>query len=214
MGCVIDDGIKEGNDTPLWNAALKGHVAIMRKLINRGADVNACVPDDIGSVVNAAIYSGNREAIELLIEKKASLSMIGSQDQGNYALSVAAQFSDLTMFEYLINSCAEKLAPEEYDAALVAAAEAGRVEVFTKLLTFTHSKECYQQALNVATIEENWDIITLLLEHYQGETLDYGDVFRKASGTSENQDGILQVSFLFYGYIFLYICLHGLFYTN
>lgn len=197
-GAIIDDGKEEGNDTPLHNAALQGNVTIMKKLINRGADINACVPDDIGSVVNAAIYSGNREAIKLLIEKGASLTMVASEDEDYDApLSLAAQLSDLSMFEYLIDSCADKLPPEEYDKALVAAAEAGRIEVFSKLLSYTHPKECFQKALEEATEEENWDIIMLLLEHYQGQTLDYRTLFEAASGASENQDRVLQVSYLF-----------------
>lgn len=192
-GAVIDDGKEDGNDTPLHNAALQGNVTIMRKLINRGADINACVPDDIGSVVNAAIYSGNREAIKLLIEKGASLTMVASEDEDYDApLSLAAQLSDLSMFEYLIDSCADKLPPEEYDKALVAAAEAGRVEVFSKLLSYTHPQECFQKALDAATEEDNWDIIMVLLERYQGQALDYGALFEEASGTSENQDRVLQ----------------------
>lgn len=196
-GAIIDDGKEEGNDTPLHNAALQGNASIMRKLINRGADINACAPSVGGSVVNAAIYSGNREAIKLLIDKGASLVTVDSQDEDyDGPLSLAAQLSDLSMFEYLIDACADKLPPEEYDKALVAAAEAGRVEVFSKLLSYTHPQECFQEALEEATEEDNWDIVMMLLERYQGQQLDCKNLFEEASGTTENQDRVLQVSTL------------------
>jgi len=197
-GAIIDDGKEDGNDTPLHNAALQGNVPIMIKLINREADINACAPSVGGSVVNAAIHSGSREAIKLLIDKGASLVTVDSYNAG--PLSLAAQFSDLSMFEYLIDACADKLNPEkypeEYDKALVAAAESGRVEVFSKLLSYTHPQECFQKALKVATKEDNWDIIMMLLKRCQGQTLDCKNLFKKASGTTENQDTVLQVSSL------------------
>lgn len=168
----------------------------MKKLLNRDADINAFAPDVGGSVVNAAIYSGNREAIELLIEKGASLTTVVREDGEEYdgPLALAAQLSDLSMFEYLVDACADRLPPEEYDKALIAAAEAGRVEVFSKLLSYTHPKECFQKALQEATEEANWDIIMILLERYQGQPLDCSSVFEEACGTTENQDRVLQVS--------------------
>jgi ankyrin repeat protein len=193
-GAIIDDGKKLRNDTPLHNAALQGNLPIMKKLINRGADINACAPSVGGSVVNAAIYSGSREAIKLLIDKGASLVTVDSYNAG--PLFLAAHFSDLSMFEYLIDACAGKLPPEEYDKALVAAADAGRVEVFSKLLSYSHPQECFQEALEVATKEDNWDIIMMLLERYQGRTLDCNNLFEEASSTTENQDKVLQVSSL------------------
>jgi len=191
-GAIIDDGKETGNDTPLHNAALQGNASIMRKLIHRGADINACSPDDVGTVVNAAIYSGNREAIKLLIEKGASLTAVASEDEEfDGPLALAAQLSDISMFEYLIDACADKLPPEEYDKALVAAADAGRVEVFIKLLSYSHPQECFQEALEAATLEENWDIIMILLDRCQTD-LECTALFEEASSTKEDQDKVLQ----------------------
>jgi ankyrin repeat protein len=158
-------------------AAYFGRVNIVEHLLNKGA-----------------IYSGSREAIKLLIDKGASLVTVDSYNAG--PLFLAAHFSDLSMFEYLIDACAGKLPPEEYDKALVAAADAGRVEVFSKLLSYSHPQECFQEALEVATKEDNWDIIMMLLERYQGRTLDCNNLFEEASSTTENQDKVLQVSSL------------------
>ena len=195
-GAAIDDGKEEGNDTPLHNAALQGNASIMKKLINRGADINAFAPDVGGSVVNAAIYSGNREAIELLIEKGASLTTVVSEDEKyDGPLALAAQLSDLSMFESFIEACAGRLPSEEYDKALVAAAKAGRIEVFSKLLSYTHPQRCFQDALQSATEEANWDIIMMLLEQYQGKPLDCSAVFVEACDTTEDQDKVLQVSY-------------------
>lgn len=172
-------------------AALSGNPAVMKKLLRWGADINAFSPDDVGTVVNGAIYSGNREAIKLLIEKGASLSTVISEDEDiEGPLALAAQLSEITMFDYLVEACAEKLPAQEYDKALVAAAEAGRVEVFHKLLAYNHPQDCFQEALNAAAEEDNWDIITILLDRCQG--LDCKVPFESAAVDSENMDKILE----------------------
>jgi len=78
------------------------------------------------------------------------------------------------------------LPPEEYDKAIIAAAEAGRVEVFSKLLSYNPPQHCFQDALTKAGEEANWDIVTMLLEQYQGESLDCSSVFEGACETTEN----------------------------
>ncbi len=188
-GAIIDDGIQDGQDTPLHMAALSGKSAVMRKLLHRGADIKACSDDDVGTVLNAAIYSGNREAIKLLIEQGASFTSDKEDVAGSLVL--AAQLLEINIFEFFIEACADKNLPsEEYDEALVAAAEAGRVEIFNRLLTFNHPQECFQEALEAAAGEDNWEIILILLERCQG--LDCKEPFDSAACDSENQDGVLE----------------------
>ncbi|KAI0595658.1 hypothetical protein F4775DRAFT_568533 [Biscogniauxia sp. FL1348] len=187
-GAAIDDGDEIGEQTPLHMAAFGGHVEVMKKLVLRGANPNA-TSNDIGPVVNAAISSGNRAAVELLVEHGVSLAVDRKDIQAPLAL--AALLSDISMFEYLIQKYADKLPAQEYSKALVNAAEAGRIEVFNKLLEFEHDQEYFQDALAVAGEESNWEIVTILLEKRSG--LDCNGLFYKVATGTETQDKLLEV---------------------
>jgi ankyrin repeat protein len=174
-------------------AADKGQAQVMKKLIRRGANINASATCEgtAGSVVNAAILSGNREAIELLVKSGASLKTITiGEKELDSPLALAAQFSDLAMFEYLMGACADKVPSSEYDKALIAAAGAGKTEVFNKLLAHDHPQECFQKALDKAAEEESWDIVLILLGHCQG--LECEDTVQYAAGSIEPQDNVIR----------------------
>ncbi|KAI0380721.1 hypothetical protein F5Y04DRAFT_256583 [Hypomontagnella monticulosa] len=187
-GAVIDDGDEIQEQTPLHMAAFGGHVEVMKKLLLRGANANA-TSNDIGPVVNAAISSGNRACVELLVERGVSLTI--DRDDLDTPLALAALLSDISMFEYLIEKYAAKLPAEEYSKAFVKAAEAGRAEVFNRLLQFEHSQEYFQKALDQAVAEWNWDIVTTLLEKRAG--LDCNKLFYEAATSTEQQDKLLEV---------------------
>ncbi|ORY61452.1 ankyrin repeat-containing domain protein [Pseudomassariella vexata] len=168
-GAPIDDGVEIGTQTPLHMVAFQGNVKTMRKLIDHKADINATTKkDDIGPVVNAAICSSNHEAVKIL----------------------AAQFADMKIFKYLVEACADKLRPEEYSTALIAAANSGGVEVFKELLSYEHPQECFQKVLEAATEEENWGVVNILLDKCAG--LDCDKLFIAAVDVNENQDKVLQ----------------------
>ncbi|KXJ90257.1 hypothetical protein Micbo1qcDRAFT_164791, partial [Microdochium bolleyi] len=99
-------------------AALGGHIEVMKKLILRGANPNAWGAD-IGPVVNAAISSGNRAAVELLVEHGVSLHMENDDSENLSPLAYAACLSDPPMFQYLIEKYADRLPAEEFSKALV-----------------------------------------------------------------------------------------------
>ncbi|KAI2464864.1 hypothetical protein F4781DRAFT_435957 [Annulohypoxylon bovei var. microspora] len=186
-GAVIDDGVEEQEQTPLHMAAFEGHVEVMRKLLLRGADANA-IADDIGPVVNAAISSGNRACVELLVERGVSLTV--DRDDLQPPLAHAASLSDISMFGYLVEKYADKLPAEEYSKAFVKAAEAGRVEVLNKLLEFQHSQEYFQNALDAAVEDWNWDTVLILLDKHAGLNCD--KVFYEAATGTELQDKLLE----------------------
>ncbi|KAI1767447.1 hypothetical protein GGR53DRAFT_463345 [Hypoxylon sp. FL1150] len=187
-GAVIDDGDEIQEQTPLHMAAFGGHVEVMKKLLLRGANANA-TSCDIGPVVNAAISSGNRACVELLVERGVSLTI--DRDDLEAPLAQAALLSDISMFEYLIEKYADKLPPEEYSKALVKAAEAGRVDVFNRLLDFEYSQENFQDALRAAVNEWNWDIVTIILEKRAGLNCDA--LFYEVATGTEPQDKLLDV---------------------
>ncbi|RFU76297.1 multiple ankyrin repeats single kh domain-containing [Trichoderma arundinaceum] len=190
-GAVIDDAIEIHEQTPLHMAAFGGHIQVMKKLLLRGANPNA-VANDIGPVVNAAISSGSREAVELLVEHDVSLTFDSNDEDISCPLALAALLADYSMFEYLIESYADKLPADDYSAALVGAAAAGRIEVFNKLLSFRHDSTVFQSALDVAVQEWNWDIVKSLLDNNQG--LDVNDLFTEAATCSEPQDKMLELA--------------------
>ncbi|KAL2876056.1 hypothetical protein SGCOL_008760 [Colletotrichum sp. CLE4] len=186
-GASIDDGIDISEQTPLHMAAFAGHVKVMDKLIKRGANANA-IASDVGPVMNAAISSGSPDAVKLLVEKQVSLAV--EDDNIDSPLALAGLHADLSMFEYLTKTYADKLPAKEFDKAFIKAAVSGRVDVFNKLLTYSHPQECFQTALKVAAEEENWEIVMILLEQRRG--LDCNDLFLSAATTAEHQDKVLE----------------------
>ncbi|KAK6542248.1 hypothetical protein TWF694_006211 [Orbilia ellipsospora] len=186
-GAKVDDGLEQGDQTPLAMAAFKGHCKVMIKLLNRGANPNALAED--GPVINEAIVSGNLEAVRLLVEHGALLAHDDEDDDNPPPLALSALLSDLTMFTYLLDACAEKIPHKEYNKAFISSASAGRIEVTKRLLQFQHDQQTFQEALEAAALEENWEILLLILESCQG--LDCNSVFHQIAEGSEQQDKLL-----------------------
>ncbi|KAM0189017.1 hypothetical protein ACHAPI_010283 [Fusarium lateritium] len=81
-------------------------------------------------------------------------------------LALAAMRADLTVFEFLIKEYSDKLPPKEFHIALVKAAEYGRMEAFTRLFNdFEHTQGAKQEALDEASYESHWEIVSLLLDN-------------------------------------------------
>ncbi|KAF3158492.1 hypothetical protein TWF788_004724 [Orbilia oligospora] len=186
-GAKIDDGQDAGDQTPLAMAAYKGHCRVMIKLLDRGANPNALAEGR--PVINEAIVSGNLEAVQLLVEHGAILAQDDNDDDNPAPLALSALLSDLTMFAYLLDACADKIPHKEYNKALISSASAGRLEVTKRLLQFNHDVVTFQAALEAAADEENWEIVLLILESSRG--LDCDDVFSQIATSSEQQDRLL-----------------------
>lgn len=171
-------------------ASFKGYVRVMRKLVARGADINAFA-NDAGPVLNAAIGSGNREAVELLIDQGAELTIEKNENADiPPPLAAAALNSDTTIFDFLISKCATRLPSGDYDQALLHAARAGQAEVFEKLLAYDHSEDTYQAAMDAAAKEGEWGIVQTVLERRTG--LNCHETFIKAAVVLEDQSQILR----------------------
>ncbi|GKT50954.1 ankyrin-1 [Colletotrichum spaethianum] len=168
-GANIDDCIEISEQTPLHMAAFSGHVKVMERLIKMNANANA-IANDVGPVMNAAISSGNPDAVRLLIENHVSLAV--EDDNIDSPLALAGLHSDLSMFEYLTSTYADKLPAKEFDKAFIKAAVSGR------------------DALEAATEEENWEIVMILLQKHQGLNCD--SLFLSAATTAEHQDKVLE----------------------
>ncbi len=188
-GAIIDDGIDAEMPTPLMMAAYEGQVKIMSKLLRRGANGNAFAKK-FGPVVSAAICSGSREAVQLLVESGVSLTL---ERPGIAApLAMSALYSDMTMFNYLVDACADKLRPEEYGKALVKAAQAGKMDVLELLLRYQHPKSVFQDAVAAAAQQGEWGVIPVILKSCH-DRLDCEQLFYSAATANEDQDALLDV---------------------
>ncbi|KAJ4857717.1 ankyrin repeats (3 copies) domain-containing protein [Trichoderma breve] len=166
-----DTGDQTPQQTPLSMAAQGGHVEVMRKLLLRKADPNTKA-QNIGPVINAAIVSGNLDAVKLLVEHGVPLVGDPSDTETPSPLALAAMVADSSMFEYLMVSLQGYLPVIDYSQAVICAAAACRTEVLNALLDFPTSKEAllelYQAALDIAAGMGSWDIIRSLLGRCQG----------------------------------------------
>ena len=89
----MDDGIEDNNMTPLHMAAAEGHVKIMAKLLERGANPNASCTA-YGAVINAAIESGNCDAVKILVEKDVSLATEEDAENEDDSVDKAPEAND------------------------------------------------------------------------------------------------------------------------
>ena len=186
-GSPIDDGKEEGDATPLCMAAYKGQVCIMRKLLLIGADPNAR-SKEYGPMVNVALYSGNRQAVEIFMEHGASLAV---GDDEIPPLSLAASLPDQSMFFYLVETYADRLPAREFNTALVTAAANGRLEALDELLKHDHPQETLQRAVDTSVERAAWVAIPALLK--SGEGLNCANLFFAAATTNGDQDSILEI---------------------
>ncbi|KAK1476307.1 hypothetical protein CTAM01_15497 [Colletotrichum tamarilloi] len=209
-GAEVDEsGPERRNATPLAMAAYSGSVRAMSKLIARGANKDACSAN-IGPVVNAAIFSGNSAAVTELIKLGARLSFEGwtgettdqseSSDENHTTseepswmppLALAALISDISMFNAILEAAADNLTPNEHSKALIMASHSGRIEIVEKLLGYEHESHIFKASLEVATNEQNWDVVRLILKTSTG--LDCEIPFRAASKDKEDLQDVLEL---------------------
>ncbi|CAG1970192.1 unnamed protein product [Fusarium graminearum] len=117
-------------------------------------------------------------------------------------LALAAMRADLSVFEFLISEYSEKLPASEFGVALVAAAEWGRTEAFTRLFNdFEQSQEDIQKALYEATRskEGHWDIVTMILEKCPGLDCDKAFLFTAQGVDGDDEIRILEAMWEYTG---------------
>ncbi|KAK9759062.1 Mind bomb SH3 repeat domain [Popillia japonica] len=107
---------RSGGKTPLQVAAHQGHVAIVRELLSKGADVNAS-DNDGDTCLHYAAFGNQPEVVDLLIGAGASLNT--SNRSGCTALHIAAHKHPSRSVQILLTAGADPNCRDAYgDTAL------------------------------------------------------------------------------------------------
>ncbi|KAK7440415.1 hypothetical protein VKT23_017053 [Stygiomarasmius scandens] len=106
------------NNTPLQRAAFWGEDAILKLLIERGADVNA-EGGLYGNALQTAAYWGRLGAVKLLIAEGANINATAGEE--GTALEAAASRCHLEVVKYLLEQGADVNAKGKHESAIRAA---------------------------------------------------------------------------------------------
>lgn len=99
--------------------------------------------------------------------------------------------TDISKLDCLIKEYKDKIPPEDYSKAMVAAARYGRLAAFNKPLEFEHSSEWFQNALDSAAAHGKWDIVPAILKSHC--CLNCDEAFYQAAISTENKDKSLGI---------------------
>lgn len=151
-------------------AAGTGQVETMEHLLARDANVNA-VFNNWGPLINCAIASGNRKAVQLLVDKNASLSVSTMSEEAQQSLaplSFAAVCSDLGMLNFLLERYHEDLSTQDYEQAFSTASLAGKTDIMEMLVMapkFNAEDHDFEPDLDVAVEYKAWKSVKFLVGH-------------------------------------------------
>ncbi|KAF8542006.1 ankyrin repeat-containing domain protein [Trichophaea hybrida] len=143
MNILIDEGKIDANGTDngwsiLQLAAQVGHLAVVERLLQAGADVNTEPSNSNGrTALWAAAKGGHHAVVDRLLQAGADVNAKPSYDDGRTALQAAAGGGHQAVVERLLQAGADVNAKPSYDdgrTALQAAAGGGHQAVVERLL--------------------------------------------------------------------------------
>ena len=152
--------------TPLYEAAMRGHDAMVYLLLNKGADVNA-QEGNISTALLVASRGGHEGVVKLLLDKGANVNAQGKQ-LGN-ALQAASWSGREEIVMLLLEKGADvNLQGGRYGSALMAASGRGHERIVKLLLNkgadiYAHDGP-YRNALQAAAEGGHEQLIQLFLD--------------------------------------------------
>ncbi|KAF3022936.1 hypothetical protein E8E14_005307 [Neopestalotiopsis sp. 37M] len=160
--------------TALQAAAEAGSLAIVERLLEMGADINAPAGRHHGkTALQVAAKTGNMVIVDCLLRQNADVNAPGPDTHGRTALQAAAEAGHLQIIKYLLEYGANINAPAADThgrTALQAAAEAGHLQIVEYLLEYganinapaadTHGRTALQAAAEAGHLQ----IVEYLLE--------------------------------------------------
>ena len=153
--------------TPVYYVAVSGNTAIIRMLVERGADVNA-QGGYYGNSLQAASYQGHEPIVRLLLKNKVNINTQGG-NYGNALQAASARGHELIMRLLLENKANVNAQGGEYGNALQAASSQGHESIVRLLLENKADVNAqgghYGNALQAASRGGHESIVRLLLEN-------------------------------------------------
>ncbi len=146
-----------------------GHTAIVKTLLEKGAEVNCAMPDR-STVLMMAALCGHTETVKALLEKGAAVNhFLTSNFKGFTALASAAQNGHIETVEALLEKGAEVNRANSYGfTALTIAAQNGHTAIVKALLEnraeVNHANFKGFTALMIATQDGHIETVEALLE--------------------------------------------------
>ncbi|KAF7526494.1 hypothetical protein G7054_g10751 [Neopestalotiopsis clavispora] len=124
--------------TALQRAAEAGSLAVVERLLEMGADVNAPPAEYFGkTALQATAKTGNIAIVDRLLQKNADVNARGARVGGRTALQAAVEAGQMAIVQRLVQHHADINAPAAESSgrtALQASAEAGHLQIVEYLL--------------------------------------------------------------------------------
>lgn len=163
-GVDVNAKNKDGR-TALIEAAMEGHVEVVRLLLENKADVNEKITKACATALMAAACNGHTETVKLLLENKADIN--AETSNGGTALQYAAYKGHIEVVKLLLENKADVNAKIVGGrTALMAAAEKGYSDIVKLLLEnkadVNAKTEDGLTALRIAIDKEHAEVVKLL----------------------------------------------------
>ena len=133
-GLVTNNNQERKYFPPLWCAAANGHLDIVKKLVERGANIDGVVPHTGETPLRAACFTRKNEIINYLIRKGVDVEI--ADNSGFTCLMIASRMGSSNIVEYLVEVANAKVNKRDNrdSTALLCAAESHSLDTVIYLL--------------------------------------------------------------------------------